>query len=66
MKQLLPTSFSSNVPSSSNLALTEKYSNNVYFLISEQGILLKAKTFDYLKKADNEITKFFTAKIEEL
>ena len=45
------------------LALTEKYSNNVYFLISEQGILLKAKTVDYLKKADDEITKFFTAKI---
>lgn len=41
----------------------ERFSQNVYFLISEQGIILKASTADYLKKADEEITKFFTAKI---
>ena len=63
MKQLLHTSFSSNVTPHHIKALVEKYSNHVYFLISEQGILLKAKTIDYLKKADDEITKFFTAKI---
>jgi hypothetical protein len=41
----------------------DKFAQNVYFLISEQGITLKASTPDYLKKADEEITKFFTAKI---
>lgn len=44
----------------------DKYSQNVYFLISEQGVILKASTADYLKKTEDEITKFFTAKIEEL
>ncbi len=46
-----------------NKDYVEKYSQNVYFLISEQGVILKATTPDYLKKADDEITKFFTAKI---
>jgi hypothetical protein len=30
----------------------DKYSQNVYFLISEQGVTLKATTVDFLKKAD--------------
>jgi hypothetical protein len=38
----------------------------VYFLISEQGITLKATSSDFLKRAEDEITKFFTARIEEL
>jgi hypothetical protein len=42
----------------------ERFTQNAYFLISEQGIILKATTADYLKKADDEINKFFTAKIE--
>ena len=49
-----------------NKVYVEKYSQNVYFLISDQGVTLKATTPDYLKKADDEINKFFTAKIEEL
>lgn len=40
--------------------------NHIYFLISEQGILLKATSSNYLKTTDEEINKFFTAKIEQL
>jgi hypothetical protein len=41
----------------------EQSQQNVYFLISEQGITLKATSSDYLKKVEDEINKFFTAKI---
>ena len=44
----------------------EKYSQNVYFLISEQGIMLKAVSEEYMRRVDDELTKFFAAKIEEL
>lgn len=40
--------------------------NHIYFLISDQGILLKATSNNYLKTTDEEINKFFTAKIEQL
>jgi|JI9StandDraft_2_1071091.scaffolds.fasta_scaffold974941_1 hypothetical protein len=41
--------------------------NNVYFLICEKGILLKAVTPEILKQSEEEVNKFFnTAKIEEL
>ena len=63
MKLLLLICFYLNVVDEVNVDLVEKHANNVYFLISEQGILLKATSLDYLKKADDEINKFFTAKI---
>ena len=66
MRLPLPTCSSLSVPLLSHLVYAEKYSKNVYFLISEQGILIKAVTKDHLRKVDEEITKFFTAKIEEL
>jgi hypothetical protein len=40
--------------------------NHIYFLISDQGILLKATANSYLKATEEEITKFFTAKIDQL
>jgi hypothetical protein len=40
--------------------------NHIYFLISDQGILLKATSSNYLKTTEEEINKFFTAKIEQL
>ena len=40
--------------------------NHIYFLISDQGILLKATSSNFLKTTDEEINKFFTAKIEQL
>ena len=40
--------------------------NHIYFLISDQGILLKAISSNFLKTTDEEINKFFTAKIEQL
>ncbi len=38
----------------------------MYFLISEQGILLKATTQIIRDNVKEEIDKFFTAKIEQL
>lgn len=40
--------------------------NHIYFLISDQGILLKATANNYLKVTEEEINKFFTAKIDQL
>lgn len=41
--------------------------NNVYFLICDKGILLKAVTPEILNQSEEEVNKFFkTAKIEEL
>lgn len=37
--------------------------SHIYFLISDQGILLKATSNSYLKTTEEEINKFFTAKI---
>jgi hypothetical protein len=46
--------------------LKERYMNHIYFLISDQGILLKATSSNYLRTTEEEINKFFTAKIEQL
>lgn len=64
-KQPLPTWSSSSVsPSKSDLR--EKLANNIYFLISDQGVLLKATSSSYLRTAEEEIDRFFNAKIEQL
>jgi hypothetical protein len=66
MRQQSHIFYFSNVCLKSDIDLKEKHNNSVYFLISEQGILLKAKTAYIRDNVKEEIDKFFTAKIEQL
>ena len=43
--------------------LKEKFANHIYFLISDQGILLKATSGSFLKSAEEEIDRFFNARV---
>ncbi len=66
MKLLLPICSCLNVITVLNVDLKEKHNNCVYFLISEQGVLLKATTQIIRDNVKEEIDKFFSAKIEQL
>ncbi len=46
--------------------LREKMANHIYFLISEQGVMLKATSASFLRSAEEEIDRFFNAKIDQL
>lgn len=57
--------FSSKVLSAIPVDLKERMNNNVYFLICDKGILLKAVSPEILRQSEDEVNKFFnTAKIE--